>query len=260
VAAQSAGGERRRFAGVTRKHVAGLGFECGLHWEIAGITGNRSRGSRGGGNNRRRRPAARGGSGSTARLHGRRKAWKRGKERPARILTTTEASGPLARRRGAAERWCGDCLKLGNGHGERAWVLGFLGRDAAAAAWGELGHRAGLYRAVAGALTCGPRAPRGAERWSGAWPDSDLGPSLARGEDGPDRWGPPISERKGRRREELARGERWAGGPAGPRGGEERKAAAGLSRGEKGGGLGQLGWAARWERKKRRKPVGLGCK
>jgi hypothetical protein len=36
-------------------------------------------------------------------------------------------------------------------------VLGFLGRLAVTMAWGELGHRAGLYRAAASALACGPR-------------------------------------------------------------------------------------------------------
>jgi hypothetical protein len=97
---------------------------------------------------------------------------------------------------------------------------------------------------------------RGHTRWSsGAWPDSDLGPSLARGEDSPEMWGPPVSERKGEagreagawgrsgpgndqldrvvEREEERRGRprlgrvggrmgRWAG-PAGPGHEEKRK-------------------------------------
>jgi hypothetical protein len=60
-AARWCGGERRRFAGVTRKRVPDLGFERGLHWEVTCITGNPSRGSGGGGSGRRWWPAARGG-------------------------------------------------------------------------------------------------------------------------------------------------------------------------------------------------------
>jgi hypothetical protein len=59
---------------VTRKRVPSLDFERGLHWEVAGITGNQSRGSGGGGSGRRRRPAVRGGSGLTARSRGSEKA------------------------------------------------------------------------------------------------------------------------------------------------------------------------------------------
>jgi hypothetical protein len=80
-ATQSAGGEavRWRFAGVTRKRVLSLGFERGLHWEVAGGTGNSSSGSGGGGSDRRWRPAVRGGS---RRRRGRvctRRQGKRGK-------------------------------------------------------------------------------------------------------------------------------------------------------------------------------------
>jgi hypothetical protein len=78
LAARRCGGESRRFTGVTRKCVPGLGFECLLHWEIAGTPGNPSRGSGGGGSGWRRRPAARGGSGRRRAIGEHEKAGKRG--------------------------------------------------------------------------------------------------------------------------------------------------------------------------------------
>jgi hypothetical protein len=75
----------------TRKCVPGIGFKCGLHWEIAGVTGNRSRGTGGGGDGCRRQPAASGGLGLTARLRGREKAEGKGK-------TTGEHPYPMAER------------------------------------------------------------------------------------------------------------------------------------------------------------------
>jgi hypothetical protein len=253
------GGERRRFTGVMSEHVAGLGFECGLHWEIAGIASNQSRGSGGSGNDGRRWPAVRGVSGSTTRSHGRGKAWKRGKERPARILTTTEASGPLARWRGAAEWWCGEHPKLGNGRSGGARLLGFLGREAAAAAWEELGHRAGFIGRLQVPWCASPEplavrssgaVPGRTQTWVRVWLEEKRGPTggsarqraegeTERGAGTPGKVGLGTCWAAWRRRKE---GRGWA------------------EQGEQGGGPGQLEWAARWERKKRRKPVGLGCK
>jgi hypothetical protein len=72
------------------------------------------------------------------------------------------------------------------------------------------GERPRARRLNRGGSTPGRAGPEPltARSGAGAWPDSDLDPSLARGEDGPGRWGPCVSERKGRRREKLVRGER----------------------------------------------------
>jgi hypothetical protein len=65
-------------------------------------------------------------------------------------------------------------------------------------------------------------------------PDSNLSPSLARGEEDPDRWGPPVSERRGN-----GRGSRPRGG-IGP---GKRSWAARRKEGKK-----PVGWAVRGER------------
>jgi hypothetical protein len=78
-----------------------------------------------------------------------------------------------------------------------------------------------LNRGGCGSWGCGPEAARG------------RGPPCAgrtrirvrarlRGEDDPDRWGPPISEGKGNEKERRPCGGSWAGEAAGPRGGKER--------------------------------------
>jgi hypothetical protein len=71
------------------KRAPSLDFERGLHGEIAGSTGNPSRGFGGSGIDQSGCAAVSGGSGRTARSREHKKARKRGKERPVRILTTT---------------------------------------------------------------------------------------------------------------------------------------------------------------------------
>jgi hypothetical protein len=119
---------RRCFTGVTCKRVPGLGFECGLHWEIAGITGNRSRGSGAGGNGRGRRPAVRGGAGSMARSRGR---GKEGGKRENGWQASLPRCGAFAAAGGgeeAVERRCDVRPKLGNGVRWRSsGRLGFYG-------------------------------------------------------------------------------------------------------------------------------------
>jgi hypothetical protein len=71
--------------------IPGLGWECGWPGEIAGDTSNRSRGSRGGDTGRSSDTMASGGSGNPARSCGHEKAEGKGKEGPARVLTTVRS-------------------------------------------------------------------------------------------------------------------------------------------------------------------------
>jgi hypothetical protein len=72
------------------------------------------------------------------------------------------------------------------------------------------------------------------------WPDSGSSPSLARGRDNPDRWAPPVSERKKVKERGGVRVGRWARG---------RRRGAGCWTRPRGGGKkrkkGQLGCTVR---------------
>jgi hypothetical protein len=74
----------------------------------------------------RRQPAARGGSGKPARSHRHGRAKGKGKEGPARVLTTTRSLWAVVRRRAAAERRRGGGPKRGRQRRrQRARRLGF---------------------------------------------------------------------------------------------------------------------------------------
>jgi hypothetical protein len=75
--------------GKMRKHAPGLISERGLHWKQEGDVRNTSKGLRRSAGDRRSRMIVLCGTAATARLRGCEKAGKRGKERQARILTTT---------------------------------------------------------------------------------------------------------------------------------------------------------------------------
>jgi hypothetical protein len=108
--------------GKSHKHNPGLSFEHGLHWEVAGVTGNPSRGSGGGGSGRRRRQAARGGSGTTARMREREKAEVKREKWLASILTPLRAPAAACGGEEAVERRRNGWPKLGNGGRRRSSV------------------------------------------------------------------------------------------------------------------------------------------
>jgi hypothetical protein len=157
-----------------RKRVSGLGFERGLHREIAGATGDPSKGSgwRGGGRRRAHGGGARlQGSGVES---GTREGWEKREKLLARTLTTTRsfwsacstAVSGEAVAHWAAEAWRQWQRRLGLRERRRRLRLG-----------GELGQ-------VGGHLNRAARAPR------------HVGPGLhvMRGSvGGPDRRDPPVS-------------------------------------------------------------------
>jgi hypothetical protein len=109
--------------------------------------------------------------------------------------------------------------------------LGFRAK-AAAAASENLGHEGGSFIGRSRRLGVRSRGPRGKDG-TGCRPDSNSSPSLARGEDDPDRWGSPVSEKRGK-----GRGSRQRGG--------ERKEELGWTytgeeKGKKEGRLGRAG-------------------
>jgi hypothetical protein len=134
----------------------------------AGCTG-RLRASRvihdsgGGGSGRRWQPAARDGSGTTARSRGREKAEEKTEKRLVSNLTPLQSScGGLRRGRsgGAAVRQAAEARQWRAA--EELSALGFFGRKAAAAAWGESARTRGhLNRGGREPWRAGPRPARG---------------------------------------------------------------------------------------------------
>jgi hypothetical protein len=212
-----------------------------LHWEVAGITGNPSRGSGGGGSGRRQWPVVRGGS-------GRRRGRVSVRRQLASILTPLLSScGGLRRGRsgGAAARWATEAQQWQAA--EELGALGFFRQKPAAAAWGERARRRGLNRA---ASRLGVLAQDCTRRGS-AGPRSDSGssPSRSRGRDSPDRRDPPVSKGKGEGGRSGPRGEDGPGRSCwaarrGKRRGEERKAAGWAAQGER-QKVGRANWAVR---------------
>jgi hypothetical protein len=133
---------RRRFTGVSRKRVLGLGFERGLHLEVAGVMGNPSRGSGGNRSGQRRRPAAKGCSGMTVRSREREKAEGKREKWLASILTPLRGScdglrrgrsgGAAVQRAAEARQWraAEELGALGFSGGRQRLRLGELGHGA----------------------------------------------------------------------------------------------------------------------------------
>jgi hypothetical protein len=147
--------------------------------------------------------AASGRLGSTVRPCGRGEAREReigGMRVPLPLLG---GSAARVRQRGAVKRRRCELSKLDDGgsdggSGARVFPSGGYGL-------GQLGLGSALEIGAAASLGVWAHGPT--RQSSSTWSDSDSGWSLARGEDGPDLWGLPVSERKGEAgREAGARG------------------------------------------------------
>jgi hypothetical protein len=112
-ARQSGGGSPGR----TWKRAPGLGFECGLHWEIADVISNRSRGLGGDGAGRSGGAAVNGGLGTPANDRERTKASGRRRSGGRASLPHCGALVALVRRRKGAELWRGELPKCGSRSG-----------------------------------------------------------------------------------------------------------------------------------------------
>jgi hypothetical protein len=137
---------------------------------------------------------------------------------PAAACGGERSSGAAARRVFEAWQWWA---------AEELGALGFLGRKAAAAAWGEKARAWHLNRAVHGALACGPGAPRGAEQRR-CLAGLGLGSEFGSGEKTAPTGGAHVSASgrgEGEKSWHAVAGERkrdWAAGPRGGVGVEKR--------------------------------------
>jgi hypothetical protein len=158
VSAAARGGERRSIAWETRKCAPDLGFEHGLHWEIAGSTGNSSEGFGGCGIGRSGGTAASDGSGSTARPCGRGEARERKRSGGRVFSPRCEAPGAFVHRRGAVKRRRTSSRSLTMAAAVGLGMLGFCERRRRLRLGGEELGYGRLNRGGCGSWACGPEA------------------------------------------------------------------------------------------------------